>query len=71
MIMIMNLKEELWLVLELCDGGSLLEVADILKKRGEDFNEDEIKPIIAYRLFYCIYCINFQKFSKVILNVPV
>lgn len=39
------------MVLELCDGGSLLEVAEILKERGEGFDENEIKFIIAYRLF--------------------
>jgi serine/threonine protein kinase len=72
--LIITLIEELWLVLELCDGGSLLEVAEILKERGEGFHENEIKFIIAYRLFnfdrinfiryiakvitYCTYVIN-------------
>ena len=55
----------MWLVLELCDGGSLQEVVEIMKEHNESFREDEIKAIVAYRLFFVCYClINFHfKFS--------
>lgn len=43
-------EQELWLVLELCDGGSLQEIIELMKSKDENFTEVEIRAIIVYCL---------------------
>jgi len=43
-------EQELWLVLELCDGGSLQEMIELMKSKDEKFTEVEIRAIVAYCL---------------------
>lgn len=42
--------DELWLVLELCSGGSLNDLLEELNNQDERLSEDEIKAIVSYCL---------------------